>query len=161
MDEARTITIEEFAKMAGVSSDSAKARFGDLRRQGAHINENGTIVLPYGARYPYNAGRTKYDSAGKRYYTILKATSKFQYIDAETINVYPEDFSAMLHALVDADMLVPNGIDNPHGANGYVCSLAVDDLLKKRARAAAKLIEETIVDLGVKAAREYLASVAG
>lgn len=150
------ITVEAFASAFGLSKQAVMRHADELKRQGAHLDKDGELLLPYGSRPHYNLGSTKLDEDGKRYYAILKATDKKCYVDAHVINVLPEEFDAMIQALVEAGLLVSSGIANEHGANGYVCTPKAASLLEERAQKATKAILEalgTVASLGGLAAQ--------
>lgn len=140
----QAITVDEFARAMEITKQAALSHADELKRQGAYLNQDGTLLLPYGTRKHFNLGRTKLGEPGKRYYTILKATSAKCYVDAHVINVLPEEFDAMIRALVAADLLIPSGVANEHGANGYICSPKAEFFLEDRAHKATKEILEVI-----------------
>lgn len=150
------ITVEAFASACGLTTPAVLSHADELKRQGAWLDESGALLLPYGSRRHYNLGSTKLDGDGKRYYTILKATSMKCYVDAQVIDVLPEEFDAMIRALVDAGLLVSSGVANDHGANGYVCTPGATALLEEKAQKAAKRLMEilgTAATLGSLAAQ--------
>lgn len=152
----QAITVESFASSFGLSEEAVLNHADELKRQGAFLDDNGTLLLPYGSRRHFNLGSMKLDSDGKRYYAILKATDKKCYVDAQVINVLPEEFDAMIQVLVKAGLLMSSGVTNDHGANGYVCTLEAAKLLQERSQKAIKGILQAldvIVSVGTLAAK--------
>ena len=72
------MTLSEFAH---ISNKKEKT----IRKNKAKIpgveEVDGELIFPAGTRYPYNLRGTRLDSTEKRIVTLLKATSREEYID--------------------------------------------------------------------------------
>lgn len=110
------MTLSEFAH---ISNKKEKT----IRKNKAKIpgveEVDGELIFPAGTRYPYNLRGTRLDSTKKRIVTLLKATSREEYIDHTMLRMEKVRFDSMTDELLREGYLKENGTNNPYGANRY------------------------------------------
>ena len=110
------MTLSEFAH---ISNKKEKT----IRKNKAKIpgvkEVDGELIFPAGTRYPYNLRGTRLDSTEKRIVTLLKATSREEYIDHTMLRMEKVRFDSMTDELLREEYLIKNGTNNPYGANQY------------------------------------------
>ena len=108
------MTLSEFAH---ISNKKEKT----IRKNKAKIpgveEVDGELIFPAGTRYPYNLRGTRLDSTEKRIVTLLKATSREEYIDHTMLRMEKVRFDSMTDELLREEYLMKNGTNNPYGAN--------------------------------------------
>ena len=111
------MTIDELAAISCVSVNTIVKNI--MIVNGVSQKEDGTLLIPDGSRYPYDAHRYKFDNIGKRRLALLDATYRFRYIDHEILKMTQESFNTMLEELLRAGYLQKNHGPNTYGANQY------------------------------------------
>ncbi|MCR5668351.1 MAG: hypothetical protein K6G05_04785 [Lachnospiraceae bacterium] len=117
--ERNKVTIEEFLNIANVHKNTVIKRAKEIP---GLTYSKGSFDILKGTRYPGDYHRYKLKNSEIRRYVLLKAISEYKYIDHTKLKLYKEQFDNMLKELLDAELIVENGLYNRYGANAYDCT---------------------------------------
>lgn len=124
------LTIQELSRQTDMAVSTIRSHMDVFQRQGAY-EEAGHWLFPYGTRYPFFPRKSELREIEKIYRVILNATNKKLYVDHVTLGLLPEEFDALIGALVKEGYLTPTGVANPYGANAYLCTPEAGKLLRQ------------------------------
>ena len=149
-EDVRYISMEEFAKNAGVKEETVKKRYQEIP---GITKEGNTYTIISGTRYPCDKRRIKPKDSGDRRYWLLRTISDYRYISHEHLMLEEKQFNDMLAEFLQAGLIKKNDLCNSFGANAYDCTAKGDAVLKKQKK-------EAIHDLTILCA-EALGTFAG
>ena len=135
------ISVKDFAKRYNIKEKTVKKRLDSIP---GIVVEGGLYFIKDSARYPADKRWFKAsDSAGKRY-ELLKAISRYRYVDYKMLSVSRQSFNTMLNQLISAEIIEENGSNNSDGANSYDCTYKGDKLLKEKKKEGIRLLSECL-----------------
>lgn len=122
------ITIEEFVQIAGVKKETI---YKNRNKIPGLTYRNGEYEILSGTRYPFSVRRFKIKSIDEKRYVLLKAINKTQYIDHIALELYEEEFNALLDELQRADLIMRTNTENEYGANAYITTINGSEFLQE------------------------------
>ncbi len=127
------ISIAEFAKLCDIKEKTILKRQAKIPGVEKH---GGAYRVLVGTRYPMQTGKFTIEDAEDRRYVLLQAISRYRYIDAGMLGIYPHSFEIYIKELESAGLIVNNNSINTEGANACDCTVNGSAILKKKKQQA-------------------------
>lgn len=107
--------LNDFCNQYKIKPETVKKRLNEIP---GYSKVDGKITFEEGTRYPTRKNKSVKTTQDK-YYAILHATNKNQYIDHTYIHVTESRFNILLGELLKNGLLIRNETNNKYGANSY------------------------------------------
>ena len=135
------VSIQKFSEIANVKVESIMRKRSKIP---VIVGCRGKYKVLEGTRYPCAIKRYKLKNTEDKRYALLKAISQEKYINHTMLGLYAQSFRLMLKQLLDARLIIENGMCNQYGANAYDCTALGDEVLRKRKSTAQRQIVELV-----------------